>query len=200
MIKNIIFDIGNVLAKFGWKDMMDSYHFPEEKYRRIADAVFLNPLWEERDRGVMKESEITDRFVKQAPQYETEIRSLVDGIQDWIIEYEYAPGLVRGLKERGYRCFYLSNYPESGFTYIIDHYQFFQYMEGGIASYQVKCIKPDPQMFQILMERYGLEAQECLFLDDTKKNLDVAESLGMRTILVDGYESIMAGLRENGVL
>ena len=68
MIENIIFDVGNVLMGYDWEEYLRSYDFPEEKYQKIADAVFRNPIWEEQDRGQHEESWYVDKFVESAPE------------------------------------------------------------------------------------------------------------------------------------
>ena len=77
MIENIIFDVGNVLMGYDWEEYLRSYDFPEEKYQKIADAVFRNPIWEEQDRGQHEESWYVDKFVESAPEYEADIREVV---------------------------------------------------------------------------------------------------------------------------
>ena len=75
MIQNIIFDIGNVLASFRWKDLFNDLGFTGEKFDRIAAATVLHPtMWNEFDRSLMSDEEIIAKCVERAPEYEQEIR------------------------------------------------------------------------------------------------------------------------------
>ena len=195
MIKNVVFDIGNVLARFGWQEYMDSFHFSQEAYEIIADATFRSPLWMERDRGVLAEEEILQQFIACAPQYEREITLLAEHIQDWIIEYDYSENLVQELKNAGYRVYYLSNYNRKGFEKAYASYRFFRHMDGGVVSWQEKLVKPGAEIYRCLLDRYHLKAEETLFLDDTLPNIETAENLGFKTVHVTGREALFEGLK-----
>lgn len=73
-------------------------------------------------------------------------------------------------------------------------------MDGGILSYRDKLIKPQREIYQLLLERYGLKAEESVFLDDTEKNLSGAEKLGIRTILFQSREQAVEDLEKLGVI
>lgn len=199
MIKNVIFDVGNVLAYFGWRECLASFHFGKEAEEKLAEAVFLNPAWAERDRGVWTEEEIFQAFLEKAPEYGVEIQLLLDHIQEWIPEYSYSTELVKTLQEAGYHTYYLSNYGKD-FEIAKKTHGFFKYMDGGVVSWEEKVIKPDARIFEILMERYGLKAEESIFLDDSPANIAAAEALGFLGIVVTGEASIMDGLKAFGVL
>ena len=100
MIENIIFDVGNVLMGYDWEEYLRSYDFPEEKYQKIADAVFRNPIWEEQDRGQHEESWYVDKFVESAPEYEEDIREVVRRDPECMHLYDYAETWVKYLKIR----------------------------------------------------------------------------------------------------
>lgn len=199
MIKNVIFDVGNVLAHFGWKECLESFHFLKEVEEELAEAVFLNSDWAERDRGVWTEEEIFQAFLKKAPERSAEIHMLLDTIQQWITEYPYATELVKNLRETGYHIYYLSNYGKE-FEIAKKTYGFFKYMDGGVVSWEEKLIKPDPKIFEILLERYDLKAEESVFLDDSPANIEAARRLGFAGIIVTGEEAIREGLKGFGII
>lgn len=199
MIKNVIFDVGNVLAYFGWRECLESFHFPKEVEKELAEAVFLNPAWAERDRGVWTDEEIFQAFLEKAPERGAEIQLLIDHIQEWIPEYSYSTKLVKTLQETGYHTYYLSNYGRD-FEIAKKTHGFFKYMDGGVVSWEEHVIKPDARIFEILLERYSLKAEECVFLDDSAANIEAAEALGFHGIVVTGEASIMDGLRALEIL
>ena len=143
MIENIIFDVGNVLMGYDWEEYLRSYDFPEEKYQKIADAVFRNPIWAEQDRGQHEESWYVDKFVESAPEYEADIREVVRRDPECMHLYDYAETWVKYLKNQGYHLYVLSNYG----TYMLDRTKqdmsFLKYMDGVVFSCDVQQIKPE---------------------------------------------------------
>lgn len=199
MITTIIFDIGNVLADFTWEAHYRSFGYSEEILQRLADATVKNPLWNEYDRGVMSDEEIIRGFIENDSGIEKEIRETLRDKGTMVVRNDYAIPWIQKLKEKGYRCLYLSNFSKSSHVQCAPSLDFLPYMDGGILSYQEKIIKPMPEIYQLLIDRYGLKPEECVFLDDTKHNLDAAEKFGIHTIHFQNQEQAIEELRKLGV-
>ncbi|MCI6675645.1 MAG: HAD family phosphatase [Clostridiales bacterium] len=200
MIRTVIFDIGNVLTNYRWKGYLHSFGFSKEVEEAVANAVFLNPLWIEFDRGVMGDHAVIEACVEQTPQYEAQIRKLFVDMTELVVEYDYAASLVQDLKKQGYQVYVLSNYGQTLFEYAKKNFQFLQYVDGGVISFQVKKIKPDAAIYEALINQYGICPEEAVFLDDTIKNLVQAEAMGIKTVHVTSYQSIIEGLHRHGVI
>ena len=102
------------------------------------------------------------------------------------------------LKLAGYRLYYLSNIPQD----VIDEIRqrdFFPLFDGGIASCEVHLSKPDPKIFGLMMQKYGLAYDETIFVDDTKVNAQAAYNLGITGILYKGPKSFQRALGLCGV-
>lgn len=97
-------------------------------------------------------------------------------------------------EKEGYRTYYLSNYSRRVETEAAHALSFLKELDGGILSYKVHQIKPDPKIYQMLMERYGLKAEESVFLDDSPANIETARALGMQGILVTSQEQAVEAL------
>lgn len=179
MIKNIIFDIGNVLADFRWRQFLEEKGYKDDVLERIAQASVLCPLWNEYDRGVLTDEEILDSFVHRDPGIEKEIRDAYADFRDLVTEREYAVPWIQELKDKGYGVYYLSNFSRKAHAECAPSLRFIPYTDGGILSYKEKVIKPDPAIYILLLERYGLKAEECVFLDDTLGNVEAAREIGM---------------------
>lgn len=199
MIKNIIFDIGNVLAGFTWREFYAGFGYDEEMVERLGAATVKSPVWDEVDRGAWSDEKLLEEFIKNDPSLEKELRRIFQNIHGIVVKEDYAIPWIESLKKAGYRCFYLSNFSHRAHAECADALDFLAYMDGGILSYQDKVIKPDPKIYRLLLERFGLEAEECVFMDDTEKNLLTAKELGIRTILFRDREQAVSELRELGV-
>ena len=199
MIRIIIFDIGNVLAAWRWKEYYESLDYSPEITERLARATVLSPLWEEFDRGEMDEEVLLGKFIENDPELAEEIRGVRDNIHDMLGRYDYAIPWLEELKSKGYKVYYLSNFSRIAHERCLHALDFLPFMDGGILSYQEKLIKPDPAIYQLLLNRYGLKAQECVFLDDTERNVDAAIQQGMAGIVFRSREQAVEELKGLGV-
>ena len=198
-IKNIIFDIGNVLAKFRWADLFHDLGFSGEAFERIAAATVQHPtMWNEFDRSLMSDEDIIARCVERAPEYEKEIRLMFSKTELLVEEYKYSYEWIKGLKERGYKVYLLSNYGKTSFEAAREHgrLSFLPLVDGSVISYEVKIVKPEPGIYEALLEKYALKAEECVFLDDRADNIEVARKLGFHGIVVESHEQAKADLEK----
>lgn len=199
MIRNIIFDIGNVLAAWRWREFYAELNYSPEITDRLAKATVLSPMWEEFDRGALDEEVLLNRFIENDPDLAEEIRGVRDNIRDMLGRYDYAIPWLEDLKRKGYKVYYLSNFSRIAYQRCQHVLGFLPLMDGGILSYQEKLIKPEPAIYQLLLERYELEPGECVFLDDTPKNVDEAVRQGMAGILFRNQAQAIEELRKLGV-
>lgn len=199
MIKNIIFDIGNVLTAFQWNKKFQNTGYPEEILKRVARATVLSDMWKEYDRGVLTESELMDAFIRHDPEMESFIRGCVGNYLGMLQTYDYTTPWIRSLKKNGYGVYYLSNMPEIAERDCTEALDFVKETDGGIMSWSVRMVKPDAAIYQLLLERYGLKAEECVFLDDSEKNVEAARKVGMYGIVFCDKEQACEELRRLGV-
>ena len=196
MIRNIIFDIGNVLVDYCWQEHIAGYGFLGGMARRIGKAMMESPVWNELDRGLWTNEELLAGFIRNDPELEQEIRLVFSDLSTLVKEREGSRGWLRALKKEGFWLYYLSNYSARAKNEAAGQITFLEEMDGGIMSYREGLIKPDPAIYRLLLERYGLNAQECVFLDDSPANVEAAVRLGIRGIQVKSQEQAMRDLQE----
>lgn len=178
MIRNIIFDIGNVLTDFRWREFLQDKGFDDAMIARIARASVESPAWNELDRGEWSEERLMAEFVKRDPEIEPELHVAYDSITGMVTKRDYAIPWIKELKAKGYNVYYLSNFSEKAYVECGEALDFIPYTDGGILSYRDRVIKPDEKIYQLLLSRFGLKAEECVFLDDTLRNVEAARDLG----------------------
>ncbi len=199
VIKTVIFDIGNVLAGFEWEAYFRKFGYSKEVLSRIAKATVQSGAWSEYDRGVLTDEEVMDAFIRNDPGIEKELRESLENINGMLVRYEYAVPWIRELKQKGYQVLVLSNFAHRAHHDCKDVLDFLDDVDGGILSYQEKTVKPEPEIYQRLLERYGLVPEECVFLDDLEENLAAAAKFGIHTVLFTGKEAAVEELRKLGV-
>ena len=188
-ISTIIFDIGNVLVDFRWKEFIEEHGYKGAIADRIARASVLNEDWKEYDLGFLDEDAIIDKFVENDPGIENDLRRTYKSLTGLLRQTDYAKPWIRELKSRGYRVLYLSNFSLKADTDCAKELDFIPLTDGGILSYKEKIIKPDPAIYELLTKRYGLNPQECLFFDDTPENVEAARKHGYQAEVFTDYDS-----------
>ncbi|MDE7251956.1 MAG: HAD family phosphatase [Acetatifactor sp.] len=199
MINNVIFDIGNVLTDFRWKEFLRDKGFDEDMVQRIGKASIESPLWSEFDRGVMSDVELMEAFMKSDPEIERELHLAYDDVHGMVTIRDYAVPWVQELKAKGYHVWYLSNFSKKAEEECSDALAFIPYMDGGILSWKDQLIKPDPRIYQLLLDRYRLKPEECVFIDDTPVNIQAAEEQGIHGIVFKNREQVVQAMRELGM-
>jgi len=196
MIQTIIFDIGNVLADFAWEDFIHEKGYYGEKFQRISEATVKSPAWNEFDRGVLSDEEILNSFIENAPDLKEDILNIYGNLEGIVKKRDYAIEWIEEMKARGFRVLVLSNFPRKTHIECANELDFLEHMDGGILSYQDQVIKPHPEIYQLLLDRYELVPQECLFIDDLEKNIEGASAMGIHTIQFITYGQVRQDLEK----
>ena len=189
-MKNIIFDVGDVLLEYRWKDMLvQDYGMTEERAVQIGKSMFDDPLWSGLDLGNPLEETIC-RYEKKYPEYAKEIR--------WFLTHGEYMHVKRPeeLKKAGYGIYLLSNYSEDLFTKHTKGASFLNDIDGKVVSYQIHEIKPNSKIYLYLLDKYNLKADQCLFFDDRKQNVEGAEKLRIHAIRVESQEQLLGELEK----
>lgn len=198
-ITTIIFDIGNVLANFGWEPYFRSFGFSQEVLDKLQKATVSSAAWCEYDRGVMTDDEIERAFVKNDPSIKKEIHFVTRSFSGMVTKMPETIPWLHDLKQKGYHLYYLSNFSRKAHVECREALDFLPLMDGGILSYQDKVIKPDTAIYELLLNRYRLKAEHCVFIDDTPKNLKTAEKLGIKTVLFQNRKQVLHDLELLGI-
>lgn len=187
-INTVILDIGRVLVEFDWKSYLSRQGFSKEIQEELGNLIFDNPLWKERDRGDKDEEECRLMFIKTAPHLEKEINKVFEDIVNIVEVYPFSKEWVKSIKKRVDKVYLLSNYSKASFENDKKKFDFMEYVDGGVISYEVKAVKPESTIYKKLIDKYGINPKEAVFLDDVEENLDGARKFGMETIHVISHE------------
>ena len=186
-IDTVIFDIGNVLMDFDYMPFIRKLLGDDETVEHVNHAIWRTRYWDELDRGEDTD-EMLAKMIAAEPEYEEQIRITFDSVGECMKRCDYAVPWIRNLKKRGFRVLYLSNYSPHTMMANPDVLNFVPFMDGGIFSCEVRIIKPDPEIFRLLIQKYDLVPDSCIFIDDNLDNIETAGKLGFNAIQFRGYE------------
>lgn len=199
MIKNIIFDLGNVLIRFKPEEFVNK-NIKKEYREKFFNVIFKGQEWADLDRGILEYSDAVKIFSEKIPECSSEIKKLFDNyILDVLEPIEKNIEIMKSLKGK-YKLFVLSNFHYPAFDYIFKNWEFFKYFDGKVVSGHCKLLKPEKKIYELLCLTYSLKPNECVFIDDTKANIKAAEEFGINGIHLTDINILEEKLKENNLI
>ena len=199
MIKNIIFDLGNVLIKYSPESFLEK-NVKKERQEKFIATVFKSKEWLELDRGTLSYEDAIEKFAEIITEDRENIEKLFkNNIMDCLAPIEENIEILKKLKKKGYNLFVLSNFHRPAFEQVQKEWEFFDEFDGGVISCYCHLLKPNQRIYELLLARYGLIPEETLFIDDTKINVEKAEKIGMEGIYLDLPEMLEKLLKKKGI-
>ena len=190
-IKNIVFDMGNVLMRFDGPYFAAQFTDSEADAAELNRALFGSPTWSLLDSGTV--SYETMLRVPRAHLDERLWPNLDACFAGWAAHstpIDETNALAAELKAEGYGIYLLSN-AGTRIHEQLDHMPAWDLMDGAVVSAEERMMKPDPGIYALLCERYGLDPAECLFVDDNADNCEGARVAGMRAVRYAGDASVI---------
>ncbi len=194
-IRNIVFDLGGVLVDFFPERCMETLGFSDAARQSFREKIF-GALWASCDRIPYEEEEIRALFKRHVPGFEAEVDRLWDDLSSITYPMPYSMAWLLRLKRRGFRIYILSNYGKCSFAFNEPRYPFLKLADGKLISYEVQKLKPEAEIYRALLMRYGLKAEESVFLDDVPANVEGARKLGFSGIVFHSFSQAAAELEE----
>ena len=196
MIKNIVFDLGNVLLSFRPEEFFNKNGYEEGTKELIINDIFRSREWLMLDNGDITTTEAIEGISAKSSLKTDEIASVFNLRTKIIFPLTANTKLLPALRKHGFKLYYLSNFPNDIFDEVYKKYDFFRYFDGGIISGRVNASKPDKKIFRILLQKYSLSAGESLFIDDSERNVKAAESIGMKGLHIQAPEELTSKIKK----
>lgn len=182
MIKNIVFDMGNVLIMFYPERTLSKYLDSKDDIRLVLDKFFASEDYRECDRGTKTYSEIIDGLKGQLPEH------LINLLRQLFVEncfgkkemppFEGMYELIENLKAKGYKTYLLSNAGTDFYDYALN-VPAVAALDGRVVSSDYHLLKPEKEIYKVLFEKFDLKPSECIFIDDSMANIEGAAFCGM---------------------
>lgn len=196
-MKNIIFDFGNVLVR--WEpEKIYTEHFGDEAkawwfLRHVADNDWRLRI----DAGESQDACIAEQQARY-PEYRQALALYRDRWRDMLTgEMPGMRDIIVELREKGHEIYGLTNWSMETFPQAREHFGILQMIDRYVVSGAEHLVKPDPRLFQVLLDRYGLRAEDCTFVDDNPVNVEAARRMGMRGIVFTSAEKLRKELGLN---
>jgi 2-haloacid dehalogenase len=201
VINTIIFDLGAVLIDWSPDYMYRTVFADEQEMRDFLTTVTTSDWNEEQDAG-RSLHEGTEWLVAQHPHHEENIRAFYGRWIEMLGDaFEGTVEIFKELKDSGkYRIYALTNWSAETFPMAQEKFEFLGWFDGIVVSGAEKMRKPAPEFYQILLDRYNVNPQESLFIDDNYRNILAAEKMGINCIHFTTSEKLREELLEKSIL
>lgn len=179
---NIVFDLGGVVFTWQPEEIIKRMFEDQETRDSVRSKIFAHPDWVALDKGVLDKSEAVERSVKRTSLSRLEISDLMREVPRSLVPIMHTVRLIHMVKNRGNNVFVLSNMHVASIEHIEQKYAFWDVFDGTVISCRVHMVKPEPEIYEYLLNTYGLKNDETIFIDDTDINLNTASMFGIRPI------------------
>ncbi|MGF1650713.1 MAG: HAD family hydrolase [Hyphomicrobiaceae bacterium] len=195
----VVFDVGNVLIRWDPRLLYRQF-FPEPAQMAWFMSHIVTAAWNiELDRGADFDRAV-EELVTRHPEWEREIRAFD---QQWHVMVPHAiddhVALLDQLRSSGTPVYAITNFSAKKWAECLDRFAFLSTFDGVVVSAHERLIKPDPAIFRLFLKRYGLNAADCVFIDDSAKNIETAADLGFATVHVTDHVDVASALRVHGI-
>lgn len=205
MIKNIIFDIGNIVAYYDLEEALNVFAKNEEEKKFIMDNIVNSPEWSGLglvDIGLLSWDDIIKIIQDRTNNTHDElIENYCHKHYNYLIVQESMLNLIKDLRNKGYKVYLLSNTNEDSVNYMKNS-GLFESVDGYVLSYLENKVKPNQGIYKTLINRYNLLPEESIFIDDRLDNCETAKLLGMDAINANpnDYNDLITKLNEKGII
>jgi putative hydrolase of the HAD superfamily len=178
----VIFDLGGVVIEWSPDRILHGFYANPEVRAVMQAEMFRHPDWLELDRGTLEEPELVERLATRTGRPADEIERLFEAVRASLHAKQDTVALLDRLFARGVPLYCLSNMPTNTFEHLRARHNFWGVFQGIVISGGIKLMKPEREIFEFLLERYGLAANDTVFVDDNEPNVLAARALGLHTV------------------
>lgn len=193
MLKNIIVDIGGVILDDSNEVLEKFLNKSRNEVKNLSKMVYGNPNWKKCLLGELSQEEHLQKLIEQFPAYQQDFeKMLMPEYQEFVLTVmKKNLELLYELKSKKYAIYFLSNLTEATYHYIKHTLDDF---DGGIYSWQEHFVKPQQEIYELILGRYHLKKEETIFFDDKLKNVQMGNQLGIKSVQFGGIEDVLRNI------
>jgi 2-haloacid dehalogenase len=200
-IDAIIFDLGGVLIDWNPSYVFDKMFEDEERKRHFFENI-CTPDWNEKQDAGRSLKEATEELLVKYPEWKDYIEAYYGRWQEMLGGPIHGTvEIFKQIKKSGnYKLYALTNWSAELFPIALERYEFLHWFDGRVVSGEEKMRKPFPEFYQLILDRFQLEIEETLFIDDNLRNAEAAKALGLKTIIFTSPSQLKEELLKLGIL
>ena len=193
MLKNIVFDIGGVILDDSNEVLEKFLNKSENEVKNLSKMVYGNPNWKKCLLGEISQEEHLQKLIEQFPAYQQDFeKMLMPEYQEFVLPVmKENLEVLYELKSKKYAIYFLSNLTEATYHYIKHTLDDF---DGGIYSWQGHFVKPQQEIYELILRKYHLKKEETIFFDDKLKNVQMGNQLGITSVQFRGREDVLRNI------
>lgn len=182
MIRNVVFDIGNVVTKWD-PQLICTRAFGEDRATAaFTQTVFKDPIWKDFNRGKHTDATAKEAYREKLGFNQNEVNRLFHHLRDTQDLVDGTVALMDRLTEASFTLYALTDNTRETEAYLRQRYDFWQHFKGVVNSANVGCLKPSPEIYNHLLKGFDLVPEHTVFLDDMPHNVDGAKAMDMHAI------------------
>lgn len=186
---NIVFDLGGVVFRWQPEDIIRHFFDDLDQQNIVRSEIFSHSDWLELDRGTIEPDQAIIRGAARTGLPRHKIEELLNAVPQFLTPIEETIELIRTVHGLNNKLFVLSNMHRVSASYLEKKHKIWDLFDGVVFSSRIQMIKPEIEIYEHLLSKYGLVATETVFIDDVSENLTAASTLGIRTILFEDANS-----------
>lgn len=200
MYRNIVFDLGGVVVDYDPKEFLLNLFFHEKTEDKLYSIVFESKEYALLEKGEISWDAACKVFLKNAKKKGVgfEMQALLDEWSNIMVPKNATIVLMRLLRKKRYRVFYVSNTTKVGMEKL-EKEQFWPLFNGGMVSYEADSLKPEPGIFEALMAKYRLSPSETIYIDDEIESVQTAIELGIAGLEFSNVKNLCRDMVEFGI-
>ena len=198
-VKNIVFDVGNVLIKWSPQDIVRNFFKPEPSSDELMLKLFKSSVWFDLNLGKLTEKEAIQIYKKQLNIPQKTLEDLMLAVRESLVPLEGSIELLEEIYDQGFPLYSITDNVIEIVSFLKAKYAFFEKFSGIVVSGEIGALKPSPLPYQTLIKSYSLVPEETLFIDDLDKNVQGAKAVGLQGMQFMNAAHCRLDLRDLGV-
>jgi epoxide hydrolase-like predicted phosphatase len=196
----VIFDLGGVVTTYDPMGFALRIVGEATRAAHVKRLVFGTRAWLALDQGLATEAETEARLIAENPEDAADIHNVFALYKDLLVPIPEGIDVVKRVRQSGMPVYALSNFGPQAWEVVRRRDMYLDLFDGIVISSQEKILKPDPAIFEVLLERYSLEPKRCVFIDDAPANVETARRLGIDGIHFENHRQLRQCLAARGIL
>lgn len=199
-VKNIVFDVGNVLLRWSPHDIVVNFFEGEKSPQELTLKLFKSPVWFDLNLGKLTVEETIEIYSQQLGIPKARLEDLMVAVMESLVPLEGSVELLDELHKQGIPLYSITDNVVEIMKFLRNRYDFFDKFSGVVVSGELGILKPSPLIYKHLLDSHLLDPKETVFIDDLEKNVKGAQELGLHGIQFTHADQCRSELRALGVL